>query len=120
LCRVGGSLRCMTGNKLWSKPAPDTGAQRVSRKAPKCAHCPNPKFPEAERLRRVEGSVLVLTEIGKDGRPGAIVVLAAQTADFAAAALRTLRKWRFHPALKAGKPIAVTAQVLLNFHLYAQ
>jgi TonB family protein len=35
-----------------------------------------------------------------------------------AKALEAVRQWRFHPALKDGKPVDVQISVEVEFHLY--
>jgi len=52
------------------------------------------------------------------GRPRDIKVVRGLGLGLDAQALAAVQKWRFHPALKDGKPVDVEISVEVEFHLY--
>ena len=80
--------------------------------------CPPPEYPRSSLRRREEGTVLVVLEIGADGR-----VLAARLEESSGfprldeAALRGLRAWRFRPATKGGVAVACSHLQRVTFCL---
>lgn len=53
--------------------------------------------------------------IGKDGRPEKIKVLESSGSPFEQETIRTVKKWRYCPAFKDGKPIDSDTTVKLVF-----
>lgn len=78
-----------------------------------------PKYPEMARLARVQGSVMLLVVIDRDGRVGAIEVLRSPDPryGFDLSAIEAVKSWRYLPARQGGRPVAVQASVLIEFSL---
>ena len=78
-----------------------------------------PKYPEMARLARVQGSVMLLIVIDRDGRVGAIEVLRSPDPRFGfdLSAIEAVKIWRYRPARWAGRPVSVQASVLIEFSL---
>lgn len=77
-----------------------------------------PLYPPEARSRRIEGRVLVeftVTERGEVEDP--VIVEANPPGVFDQAVLQSVRKWRFKPKEKDGKPVAVRARQPLEFKL---
>ena len=55
---------------------------------------------------------------GADGLPKDIRVQRALGMGLDRKALEAVRRWRFEPAMKNGRPVAVQINIELNFHLY--
>ncbi len=56
--------------------------------------------------------------VGADGRPNSIRVHRALGMGLDEKAIEAVQQWRFKPALKDGKPVAVTIGVQVDFHLH--
>ena len=92
------------------KPAPVTTApQKVS--------SPAPEYTDEARAKRIEGSVLLRGVIGTDGRVTNIGVARGLGHGLDQKAVECLRKWIFKPAVRDGEPVAVKANIEINFHL---
>jgi protein TonB len=78
-----------------------------------------PRYPEMARKAGVQGTVVLLIVIDREGRVGEIEVL--RTPDprfgFDLAAIEAVKQWRYHPALLGGRPVAVQASVTFEFTL---
>jgi len=93
---------------------------RVKMEAPHATYAPDPKFPEKERKarQRGNGTVLLSLVVNSDGLPGDIKVLRTLSPEFDKAAMDAVKKWRFSPGTRDGKPVAMQIKVEVNFHLY--
>jgi protein TonB len=56
--------------------------------------------------------------VGADGRPRDIVIMLPLPYGLNEEAIKALKKWRFKPATMNGQPVAVQANVEVNFRLY--
>jgi len=79
---------------------------------------PDPNYPDAARRAKVQGVVLVGCTIGVDGTVTSASILQSLRKDLDASALEAIRLWKFEPAIKDGKPVAVQVRVEVAFHLY--
>jgi TonB family protein len=84
---------------------------------PQPTHTPQPNYPESERMARHEGMVTLTLVVGSDGAPRDVAVSGALSPDLDQAAVDAVKRWRFKPAIKDGKPIPVKMEVELAFHL---
>ena len=80
-----------------------------------------PTYPEHARERAVEGRVVLEFAINEDGIPaGIIVVEATPEGVFESAAIAALSKWRYQPAVRYGKRVAVPEnEIVMEFSLEA-
>lgn len=76
---------------------------------------PNPQYPSAERDKKRSGTVELWCVIGTDGLVRDARVVKSLSPDFDNASLETVRQWKFQPAEKDGKPIAVQVNVETTF-----
>jgi periplasmic protein TonB len=82
-------------------------------------YAPDPEFPKKERKARHPGGTVILgLTVGPDGVPHDIVVSHSLRPDFDEAATNAVKSWRFLPAKRDGKPVAVHIDVEVTFHLY--
>jgi protein TonB len=82
---------------------------------PKPVYHPYPAYTQAARQRGVEGTVVLDIVIAADGSVSDVVVTKGIDADLDASAVNTVRKWRFEPATKAGKPVAFRTEIEISF-----
>lgn len=78
-----------------------------------------PPYPPRAARRGEEGTVLLRVDIGADGVPYAVAIEqgSGSTLLDRAARQHVLAKWRFHPAMLDGRPVAATARVPIAFSL---
>lgn len=86
-------------------------------KAPKLISKVEPKYTFAARKAKIQGSVALLTIIGKDGRTRDIHVTRSLDRGLDANAVKAIRQWRFSPAMRNGKPVPVLANIEVDFRL---
>lgn len=77
-----------------------------------------PKYSSEARKAGLQGSVLVSLVVGTDGIPQNVKVLRGLGLGLDEKAVEAVQGWKFEPARKAGEPIAVPAQVEVNFRLH--
>jgi len=79
---------------------------------------PSPDFPIRSRLKHESGVVILRVVVGEDGRVDEISV--QRSSGFPAldeAALTAVRKWRWSPTIKDGRPTAITGTIGVNMVL---
>lgn len=82
---------------------------------------PRPDYPPAAFRAREEGTVVVRVDVDAGGNPtGASVETSSRSRDLDRAAVEAVKKWRFEPAIKDGKPVASAANVPVEFKLDQQ
>jgi TonB family protein len=75
---------------------------------------PAPEYPVQARVARLEGSVLVILRVGRDGRPtGLQIVKASPPGVFEGAVRRALMRWRY--PVQSGSDTGLTAVYRLSF-----
>ncbi len=81
---------------------------------------PAPEYPETARRKGIEGTVILQVSVAADGQPIAVIVTTGSGHEMLdAEALRTVRRWRFRPALAHGNPIAGLIVVPIVFELHS-
>jgi len=86
--------------------------------APKAIYSPDPEYSEEARKVKHMGTVVLWLVVGPDGKPRDIRVLRTLGLGLDEKAIEAVKNWRFEPAMKDGKPVAVQINVEVNFHLY--
>jgi TonB family protein len=76
-----------------------------------------PEYPLAARKERLEGTVIVESIIGKDGRVLHARILQTQPKGLGLAALDAVCQWRFKPATLKGEPVKVYYVLTVNFKI---
>lgn len=75
-----------------------------------------PVYPPLARQARIQGSVVLHAEIGKDGTITNLQLVSGH-AMLAPAAIEAVKQWRYKPYLLNGEPVAVDTEVVVNFSL---
>jgi protein TonB len=79
---------------------------------------PKPAYPPAARKRGLEGLVVLAVEVDADGRPFDVTVKESSGHPMLDnAALGAVRRWRFEPARRAGRPVRAGVEVPIRFRL---
>jgi len=82
----------------------------------------SPAYPESAIKNKEEGTVVLLMQIGTDGKPLSFKVDPTTKAspDLVKAASDAAMTWRFNPSMKDGKPVVGHARVPVMFTLDPQ
>jgi TonB family protein len=86
--------------------------------APRAVFDPDPEYSEEARKAKYQGTVILWAVIGPDGRPKQLRVQRSLGMGLDEKALEAVRRWRFEPGLKDGRPVAVQINIEVNFRLY--
>jgi TonB family protein len=65
---------------------------------------------------RISGTVLIGLVISSKGEPKEVHVVKSLEKDIDQSAVEAVQKWRFEPARKDGRPVAVRMSVEIRFH----
>jgi TonB family protein len=76
-----------------------------------------PSYTEEARAAKVQGSVVLNVVVGPDGRAQQVSVLRSLDPGLDQKAVETVGTWKFKPGMKDGQPVAVQAQIEINFRL---
>ncbi|MCU1229774.1 MAG: TonB family protein [Acidobacteria bacterium] len=114
---IGGKLHGITGGIQF----PDDGRVHIERGKPLpllALSQEYPSYPPEMKKKRIEDSVIVRYVIGTDGRMKDVQVIdPAKQAVFNEVTVSAIRRWRFRPMIKDGKPTEVVHELLVNFEL---
>lgn len=86
--------------------------------APRAIYAPDPQYSDAARKARFQGTVVLWTIVGPDGRARDLRVSRSLGMGLDEKAIEAVRQWKFTPALKDGRPVAVQINIEVNFRLY--
>lgn len=86
--------------------------------APKAVYKPDPEFSEASRKSGEKGSVVVALVVDSAGSPRDLRIICRSIPENNENAMAALKRWKFAPGTKDGKPVAVAVEVQVDFHLY--
>ena len=78
------------------------------------------KYPESVRKKgeKLEGIVLLGLVVDAKGMPQDVHIVKSFRADFDAEAVKAVKQYQFKPAMRSGKPVAVSVKIEVNFRLY--
>ena len=107
---------------------PDSGLSMLVRKgeipsssvvqSPRCTYCPDPKYTEAARKKKTQGTVQLVLTITKEGVPQDISLAKSLEPTLDAPAIESARKWRFKPGTGSdGKPLTLRTHAEVTFRL---
>jgi TonB family protein len=75
-----------------------------------------PDYPEYAREQRLQGTVILNVNVGKEGTVRSLSRVAGDT-QLALLAAKAVRQWRFAPLVRDGAPVSFESQVTLSFAL---
>jgi TonB family protein len=85
---------------------------------PKIIFQVDPEFSEDARKEKQSGDVEIKLVVGTDGLPHDLRPVCTDWPSLTEKALEAVRRWRFLPGTKDGKPVQVEIGVKVEFHLY--
>jgi protein TonB len=86
--------------------------------APRAVFAPDPEYSEEARKAKYQGTVVLYVIVSPDGRPRDLRVVRSLGLGLDEKALEAVRTWRFEPAMRDGRPVAVQINVEVSFRLY--
>ncbi len=86
--------------------------------APKPLATPDPQYTDEARQAKYEGTCVLAMIVGPDGKPRDIRVQRGLGMGLDRKAIEAVQQWRFSPATKDGRPVAVQISVEVSFKLY--
>jgi protein TonB len=86
--------------------------------APRAMDTPDPEYSEEARKAKYQGVCILWLIVGPDGHPRDVKVARSLGMGLDQKAIEAVKKWKFEPAMKDGKPVAVQINVEVNFRLY--
>ncbi len=86
--------------------------------APRPLYDPEPEYSEEARKAKYQGVCVLMLVVGPDGRPRDIHVASSLGLGLDEKAIEAVKTWKFEPAMKDGKPVAVAINVQVDFRLY--
>ncbi|MBI1896622.1 MAG: TonB family protein [Acidobacteria bacterium] len=78
---------------------------------------PEPEYSEEARKAKFQGAVMLSIVIDENGRTSNIKIIRPLGLGLDEKAIEAVQRWRFRPSLKDGRPVAVMANVEVNFRL---
>lgn len=76
-----------------------------------------PEYSEEARKAKFQGTVVLAVVVDEKGNPRDVRVIRPLGLGLDQKAIEAVEKWRFRPGMKDGKPVAVSAQIEVNFRL---
>jgi TonB family protein len=87
--------------------------------APQLIHAVDPEFPpNSHQPDGFEGVCIVKLIVNKQGKPQDISVVRSLSPAFDASAIQAVKQYRFKPAMRNNKPVAVSINIETNFKKY--
>lgn len=86
--------------------------------APRALDTPDPDYSEEARKAKYQGTCVLWLIVDESGNPRDIKVARSLGMGLDQKAIEAVRKWKFEPAMKDGRPVAVQINVEVNFRLY--
>lgn len=85
--------------------------------APRVISSSPPTYSEEARKAKIEGDCIVSMVIDDKGNPNNLHVVSSLGMGLDERAIEAIKKWKFEPAFKDGKPVAAKLTVQVSFHL---
>jgi TonB family protein len=86
---------------------------------PRVLYQPDPDYSEEARRSGTSGMVLLSLIVGRDGAPRDIKIVMPLGGGLDENAINAVKTWKFDPATKNGKPVAVQLMIEVQFRLYS-
>ena len=77
----------------------------------------DPVYTDEAKAAKISGAVLLSVVIGTDGLAHDINVVNGIDSGLDLSAVAAVQQWHFEPGMKDGEPVAVRAQIEVNFRL---
>lgn len=105
----------VTGPAPMASDAPLTVGGAVLK--PELIHRVDPRYPEAARMARLQGTVVLQAVIDEKGRVTDVQIVKSMPLGLDQASVNAVRQWRFRPATLHGRPVKVYYSLTIDFTL---
>jgi TonB family protein len=85
---------------------------------PRVTYNPSPEYTEKARKRKLNGVVLLSVVVTSAGDVTNVQVKQGLGSGLDEKAIEAVRKWKFQPATKDGKPVSIQLPIETDFRLY--
>jgi TonB family protein len=82
---------------------------------PMLIYQPKPPYPQDAKAGELEGNVVLQVMIGADGAVSSVEVVKSLDKSLDDSAVRTVKTWKFLPAMKAGRPVPRKSRISVSF-----
>lgn len=79
---------------------------------------PDPDYPESARKHKIQGTCVLGVTVDECGTVRDVHVTRSTDKRLDQNAIEAVKQWRFKPAMKDSKPVAVFTSVQVEFRLY--
>jgi TonB family protein len=86
-------------------------------RAPRAIIAPDPEYSTQARKEGIAGTVVLSLVVGPDGDPRDITVARSLGHGLDEQAIAAVKRWKFEPGMKDGKPVAVRLSIEVDFRL---
>ena len=86
--------------------------------APRAVSAPDPEYSDEALKTHLEGTAVLKLTVDPEGKPRDIKVFVPLGSGLDEKAVDAVKTWRFEPATKDGKPVAVQIYIEVQFHVY--
>jgi TonB family protein len=117
VCLLADAL-AQTSTDAGGKTDPISGTEKVGGRvsAPRLVYAPDPEYSAEALDVKYEGFCVLSVVVGSDGRPRDIKIVQELGHGLDEKAVEAVKEWKFEPAMKDGKPVAVQTYVQVQFH----
>lgn len=84
---------------------------------PRAIYAPDPEYTTAAKNAKIHGTVPLWLVVTAEGLPEYVHVARSLDSGLDQAAVDAVKQWRFAPAMKNGKPVAIAIAIEVNFRL---
>lgn len=98
-----------------SKPKTPSAA-KVTEPQPK--HTPDPPYTPEAQAAGTYGDVILSVLVGSDGEVKSVIIVRPLGMGLDDEAAETIKKWKFIPGMRDGRPVAVKIMIDVTFHLF--
>lgn len=84
---------------------------------PRVIYEPDPKYADAARQAQSQGTVYLSLVVTAAGLPEYVHVVKSLDSRLDQKAVEAVKQWKFEPAMKNGKPVAIVIAIEVNFKL---
>ena len=99
------------------KSSVETGRVQEGTHPPKLVESSPAEYTNIGLNRGIEGTVVLMILIRRDGSVGPVSVSESLEESLDESARRTVRKWKFEPAMRDGNPVEILMKVKIDFKL---
>ncbi|MGA8763079.1 MAG: energy transducer TonB [Candidatus Sulfotelmatobacter sp.] len=120
---LASAVALLLGTSLLAQDPPDRTSETVYEvgngvTAPKPVYTPDPQYTDKARRKKINGTVTLAMIVTAEGKVRDVKITKSLDEGLDKQAIAAVSTWRFEPATKDGKPVAVHLRAETAFKLY--